>query len=63
MPSGIGQNVARSGDIALAYKLYFESIKEKIYFLDLGVDGGLLGGGFFTVVIRLQFIGAEFNSR
>jgi hypothetical protein len=44
--SGIGQNVARSEDITLAYKLFFGSIKEKIYILDLGVDGVLVGGAF-----------------
>jgi hypothetical protein len=46
VPSGIGQNVARSEDVTLVYKLYFESIKEKIYFLNLSVVGGLVGGGF-----------------
>ena len=46
VPSGIRQNVASSEYITLAYKLYFESIKVKKYFLDLGVDGVLVGGVF-----------------
>jgi hypothetical protein len=62
VPSGIGQKVARSEDITLAYKLFVESIKEKRYFLDLSVDGGLVGGGFFNIVARLYFMGVEFNS-
>jgi hypothetical protein len=61
--SGLGQqHAARSEYITLAYKLYFESIKEKRYILDLGVDGILVGGGFFNIAARLYFIEAEFSS-
>jgi len=60
VPSGIGQNVARSEDITLAYKLFFLKVFKRIFFLDLSVDGGLMEWDFFNIVTSLYFIEAEF---
>ena len=53
VPSGIRQNVASSEYITLAYKLYFESIKEKKYFFRSRRRWGPGGRGFFSIVTRL----------